>query len=411
MVVGAVIQCASNGIAMYLVARWLLGFGIPMCIVAGSSLLGELGYPKERPILTSLFNASYFIGAILAAGITFGTQQIVGNWGWRIPSLMQALPSLMQISLIFFVPESPRFLISKDRHEEARAILIKYHAEGDANSPLVQAEIAQIEETIKIEFEASKQSWADMVRSAGMRRRLLIGSLLGLFTQWSGNTLISYYLDTILTQVGFTDPQVKGKLNVGLTCWNLVNGVCLALVVKRFRRRRMYLVCTCSLLCVYTGWTITQERYLATKNAAVGGLVIFWMFAYSPCYNMGYNALTYTFLVELYPYATRARGIALFQLFGRGAGFFNTFVNPIGMQNAKWKYLLSYVCFLVFEIIIIYFLWPETSGRTLEELAFLFEDKDKAERAAAATDKQLHSEADAVQKDGTGVVTIENKSA
>ena len=79
MVVSAAIQCASNGIAMYLIDRWLLGFGIPMCIVAGSSLLGELGYPKERPTLTSLFDASYFIGAILAASITFATQQIAGN--------------------------------------------------------------------------------------------------------------------------------------------------------------------------------------------------------------------------------------------------------------------------------------------------------------------------------------------
>lgn len=341
MIVGAVIQGASNGVAMYLVARWLLGFGIPMCIVAGSSLLGELGYPKERPILTSLFNASYFIGAILAAGITFGTQQIVGNWGWRIPSLLQAAPSLLQVGLIFLVPESPRFLISHDRHEEARAILIKYHAEGNPDSPIVNAEIAQIEETIRMEMEASKKSWGDMIRSAGMRRRLIIGSLLGLFTQWSGNTLISYYLDKILTSAGFTDSNVKGQLNVGLTCWNLVNGVFLALIVKRFKRRTMYLACTISLLCVYTGWTITQERYLATQSAAVGNLVLFWMFAYSPCYNMGYNALTYTFLVELYPFATRSRGIALFQLFGRGANFFNTFVNPIGMENAEWKYLIS----------------------------------------------------------------------
>lgn len=81
-----------------------------------------------------------------------------------------------------------------------------------------------------------------------MRRRLLIGSLLGLFTQWSGNTLISYYLDTILTQVGFTDPQVKGKLNVGLTCWNFINAMGLALVVRKFKRRKMYLACTMSLL-------------------------------------------------------------------------------------------------------------------------------------------------------------------
>ena len=97
---------------------------------------------------------------------------------------MQALLSFLQIELIFFVPGSLRFLISHDRHEEARAILIKYHADGDASSPLVNAEIAQIEETVKIEFEASKKSWADMIRSGGMRRRPLIGSLLGLFIQW-----------------------------------------------------------------------------------------------------------------------------------------------------------------------------------------------------------------------------------
>ncbi|PNS16848.1 hypothetical protein CAC42_4812 [Sphaceloma murrayae] len=376
---------------MYLAARFLLGFGIPMCIVAGSALLGELGYPKERPILTSLFNASYFIGAILAAGITFGTMTIPNDWGWRVPSLLQAAPSLLQVCLIFFVPESPRHLISKDRKEEARAILIKYHAEGDAGSELVNAEIAQIEATIQLELESSKQSWADLFRTPGMRRRMLLSGLLGLFTQWSGNTLISYYLDKILTSVGFTDPQTKGKLNIGLTCWNLVNGTILALLVTRFRRRTMYLICTCSLLVVYVGWTITQARYLATASAAAGNLVIFWMFAYSPCYNTGYNALTYTFLVELWPFAQRSRGIAFFQLFGRGAGFFNTFVNPIGLDNIGWKYLITYCCWIAFEIVVVYFLFPETSGRTLEELAFLFEDSKLAEQQAAVTDKHLHA--------------------
>ena len=100
MCVGAIIQGCSVNIAMYLVARWILGFGIPICIVAASSLIGELGYPKERAVLTSLFNTSYFPGAILAAGITFGTQQIGNDWAWRIPSLLQIVPSLLQISLV-----------------------------------------------------------------------------------------------------------------------------------------------------------------------------------------------------------------------------------------------------------------------------------------------------------------------
>jgi MFS family permease len=85
---------------MYIAARMLLGLGIPFCIIAGSSLMGELAYPKERPILTSLFNASWFIGSICAAGVTFGTQEIASNWSWRIPSLLQAVPSLLQVTFV-----------------------------------------------------------------------------------------------------------------------------------------------------------------------------------------------------------------------------------------------------------------------------------------------------------------------
>jgi len=81
--------------------------------------------------------------------------------------------------------------MSKDRREEAINVLIKYHAEGDATSEFVQAEIAQIETTIKLEMEVSKRSWWEMVATYGMRRRVFIGAMLGLFTQWSGNTLIS----------------------------------------------------------------------------------------------------------------------------------------------------------------------------------------------------------------------------
>jgi hypothetical protein len=90
-----------------------------------------------------------------------------------------------------FLPESPRFLISKDRRDEAFEILVKYHAEGDQDSVFVKAEMAQIETTIHLELEAAKQSWMDMVRTPGMRRRTILAAAMGLFTQWSGNTLIS----------------------------------------------------------------------------------------------------------------------------------------------------------------------------------------------------------------------------
>lgn len=90
-----------------------------------------------------------------------------------------------------FLPESPRWLITRDRSEEAHDILIKYHAEGNRDSEFVKAEMAQMKTVITLEMEASKQSWMDLLNTAGMRRRALISSMLGLFTQWSGNTLIS----------------------------------------------------------------------------------------------------------------------------------------------------------------------------------------------------------------------------
>lgn len=100
-----------------------------------------------------------------------------------------------------------------------------------------------------------------------------------------------------------------------------------------------------------------------------------------------YNALTYTYLVELWPFAERSRGIAYFQLWGRLAAFFTTFINPIGLDNIKWRWLIFYCSWLAFENVFIYFMFPETFGRTLEELAFIFEDKEKSDMAIAAVEK------------------------
>jgi MFS family permease len=91
---------------MYIVARMLLGFGILFAIISGSSLIGELAYPKERPFLTSLFNASYFIGSIVASAISIRTSTMNGDWGWRLPSLLQICPSILQICTVLYGPSS-----------------------------------------------------------------------------------------------------------------------------------------------------------------------------------------------------------------------------------------------------------------------------------------------------------------
>ncbi|KAG8848593.1 hypothetical protein FRB91_010690 [Serendipita sp. 411] len=389
MLIGVALQTAAVNYVMFVLARATIGFGIPACIVSASSLIGELSYPKERTYLGSFFNASWFVGAIIAAGVTYGTFSMQSNWAWRIPSVLQAAPSLLQISFMWFLPESPRWLLSKGRDDEAYQILATYHAEGDQESEFVKTEFAQIKATLQIELENSKRSWKEMIATPGMRKRVTIASFLGLFTQWSGNGMISYYLKRILADVGITSNKTVNQINVANTCWGLVNATTLAFVVYRFKRRTMYLACTISLLLVYTSWTTCAARYTVAKDSKAAHGVLALIFIYSPAYNLGYNALTYTFLVELFPFAVRARGITIFQLFGRIAGFFNQYVNPIGIQKAGWKYYLSYVIWLAFEVCFVYFMFPETSGRTLEELAFIFEGKEVKKRQAKETEQEL----------------------
>lgn len=76
------------------------------------------------------------------------------------------------------------------------------------------------------------------------------------------------------------------------------------------------------------------------------------------------------YLVEIFPYAQRTMGIGIEQIFGKLGGFFSINVNPIALTHINWKYFAAYCGWITFEFLIVFFFYPETQGRTLEELAF-----------------------------------------
>lgn len=229
---------------MFLVARLLLGMGIPFCISGASQLIAELAYPTEAAVLNGLFNESWvgallchepglcpffsvarhdadfvqqYVGAIIAAGTTLGTFSIPNDWSWRTPSLVQIAPSVLQLIFIWFVPESPRWLLSKDRDEEAFQILVKYHAEGNRDDPFVNAEFVEIKTQVRREVENSKRRWVELLQTPGNRKRTFIAACVGLFSQWSGNGLVSYYLAKVLATVNITDKRTQNIINLALT--------------------------------------------------------------------------------------------------------------------------------------------------------------------------------------------------
>ena len=214
-------------------SRFLLGFGNSLAQICSPMLLTELCHPQHRGRLTTVYNCLWNVGALIVSWLAFGTDFIGNDWSWRIPALLQAFPSLIQIAFIYWVPESPRFLIAKDKHEQALNILAKYHANGNKEHPTVQFEFHEIKETIRLEYQYKKSSsYLDFFRTKGNRYRLAVLLSLGFFSQWSGNAIISNYSSMLYETAGIKDSTAKLGLAAGQTGLALIVSVTMDTVAQ-----------------------------------------------------------------------------------------------------------------------------------------------------------------------------------
>lgn len=141
-----------------------------------------------------------------------------------------------------FIPESPRFLVSKGRMDEAHRMLARYHANGDMEDELVQFELQEIKEAIETErSSAAGVSYTTFLKTPGNRHRLGILIMVGFFSQWVGNGIISYYLVSILQSVGMTSSAQQQGFNGGLQIWNWILAIGGSLCVERLGRRKLWL--------------------------------------------------------------------------------------------------------------------------------------------------------------------------
>lgn len=134
-----------------------------------------------------------------------------------------------------------RYLIAKGRVDEARELLIKHHAAGDRDSLLVQYEIDQIQAALATEANTDRLRLKHILASPANRRRLLISGILGIAAQWSGNTVVSYYLVLVLNGVGITNATHPSLINRGLQIFNLFATIsCGAMLVDKLGQRFLF---------------------------------------------------------------------------------------------------------------------------------------------------------------------------
>lgn len=116
--------------------------------------------------------------------------------------------------------------------------------------------------------------------------------------------------------------------------------------------------------------------YAQTGNSAAGGAVIAMIFLFYGVAGFAWPGLTIAYCAEILPYNIRAKGLAVCMALTALSSVFNQYVNPIGLSNLQWKYYFVYIVILVIECLCIWFLFVETRGPTLEEMAELFDGPD-----------------------------------
>jgi len=341
--IATVIQTASQSVGMFIGARFLIGFGLTFASGGAAMLVAELAYPSYRAPLTSLYNSLWYSGAIVAAWSTFGTFKINSSWSWRIPSALQGVPSVLQLGLLWFAPESPRWLVSKGRDADALRVLAYYHADGNEKDPLVEYEYEEIKASIDLDRSvAGSIGWMSFIKTPGNRKRLTIIVAIAWFSQWSGNGLVSFYLNEVFKTIGIIDPTVQLLINGILQIWNLAWAIAAAALVERIGRRILFISSCVGMLLFFTLQTICSARYAITQSDSAAHAVIAFIFLFYASYDIAFTPLIISYTLEILPYPIRAKGLTIFSFVVALALIFNQYVNPVALRRIGWRYYVSY---------------------------------------------------------------------
>jgi sugar porter (SP) family MFS transporter len=361
--------------AQFMGGRFMLGFGVSYCCIAAPTYVSELAHPKWRGTLTGFYNCMWPVGAIIAGWVVYGSADIEGDDGWRVPVWIQLVTSGIVAICVFFLPESPRWLIANDKHEEAAAILAKFHGEGSVDHPIVQLQMKEM--MAQISVEASDKRWWDYRELWGShndRRRLICVVGMAIMGQASGNSLSSYYLVTMMNTAGITDEKKVLALNATNSVLGLIGSLIGARLTDKAGRRPLllYSIVTCSaIFAVITGTSKMAVDDKSNTNAA--NTTIAFVFLFGVVFSLGWTAQQSMYIAETLRTSTRAKGTALGNFASSCISLVLAYSSGPAFEKIGYYFYLVFVFWDLLEAVFIFFFFPETKDRTLEELNEVFD--------------------------------------
>ena len=372
------IGCAVCGSFDSLVAfRIIGGVGIGIVSIVSPIYISEVSPAKIRGTLVSLYQLAVTIGFLLAYLMNWvidanGSLSVAGNlwtnmWNcemWRGMLGSETLPALLFFSIIFFIPESPKWLIVNGKLDKASRVLNKIYATSDE----VQEEIKITRESLQGE---DKGKWSDLLKP-GILLAVLAGSAIAILGQFMGVNAVLYYGPKIFSEAGFDNPMFSTVL-VGVV--NMVTTILAVFIIDRVGRKQLiYWGVSGMIICllaigIYFAW----GSALGLGNA----FMLTFFLAYVFCCAISISAIVFVLLSEMYPNSVRGRAMSI-------AGFalwIGTYLigqlTPVllGWSQAGTFFLFAAMC--VPYMLIMWKVIPETTGKTLEEIEAYWTSRKK----------------------------------
>jgi SP family xylose:H+ symportor-like MFS transporter len=379
-----------ESISLMVFFRILGGIAIGIASMNAPMYIAEIAPADKRGTLVTFYQLAIVVGFFVVFLVTY----FIGNnlseadnisFGWRQMFWSESIPALLFLALLFFVPKSPRWLMTKGKEEEALNILTRIHGEDSANK-----EIVEIRNSIKSENNKENVS----IFSKPLLAIIVIGTVLSALQQFTGINAVLYYGADIFEQaLGFGQDDVL-KQQILLATVNLVFTFIAMYAVDKFGRKPLLMIGGFGMLIGFLmmGFTLYFSDYSNINAAGMpsitqteGIVSLIGVLIFIGAFAMSMGPVVWVILSEIFPNKIRSIAMSIAVAAQWLANYFvsQTFpiivdsdANKLQLDGGIWNNALPYFIFSIFIIIIIVFVWkfiPETKGKTLEEMETLFE--------------------------------------
>lgn len=348
----------------FVIYRILGGLGVGIASMTSPMYIAEISPARLRGRMVSLNQFAIVFGMLIVYFVNYyisglGDETWMTSRGWRWMFGSEAVPALVLLAAMLFVPESPRFLCRKGRVEKARAILAKIDGEEHADH-----EIAEIEAALRQE----SGDFRELLRP-GLRGVLILGIALAVLQQVTGINVFLYYAPDIFRAVAGTGTDIALLQTVVVGAVNLLFTIIAICTVDRIGRRPL-------MIAGAAGMGVSLLAIGAASSAqAVGGWLLFFVLGYIASFALSVGPVTWVILSEIFPTKLRGRALGIATFFLWTANFIVSQTFPMLDEN-RWLVdrfhhgfpFFVYAAFCVVLVWVVIRFVPETKGRSLEEI-------------------------------------------